>query len=63
LCIIVIPGQKEFWGEAIIPATIAAVLGEVIVSLCTPPEKLSFEELVEVTRVERELFEKASGQG
>lgn len=42
------PTWNEFWGGSVIPAlTISAVLG-VIVSLATPPEKLSQEEVVEI---------------
>ena len=48
-----VPGQEEFWGKPIIPATLAALVGEVGVSLLTPAPKTSFREVAENMRDQR----------
>lgn len=57
LITIFVPSQAEFWTSPVIPATIAGLIGEVVVSLFTqsPDEhKLSFEEVAEQMRTQRE---------
>jgi SSS family solute:Na+ symporter len=53
LFVIWVPGQKELWGETIIPATLGALLAHLVVSLLTPQEKLSFEQVAELMAAER----------
>ncbi len=54
LLVMMIPSQEEFWKRPIIPATLAALVGEVIVSLFTSPNKISFEEVAVIMEKERQ---------
>lgn len=54
LLVMVIPGQEELWGTPVIPATLAALLGEVVVSFFTSPDEIPFEEVAQMMEKERE---------
>lgn len=55
--ILYVPGQRERWGDAMIPATLAGLVAHVTVSCCTPRKTVSFEETAEVMRRERHHIE------
>lgn len=57
LLVIFVPGQAEFWVKPIIPATLASLIAEVVVSLMTPPNKLSFEEVTSVMMKQRQAID------
>ena len=50
------PSWSAYWGGSVIPALKVALVAGVIVSLLTPPEKLSQEEVVERLAKEREAM-------
>jgi len=53
--VMLIPSQQEFWERPILPATLAAFFGEVLVSLYTyTGDKPSFEEVSEIMSQERQ---------
>jgi SSS family solute:Na+ symporter len=54
LIVMFVPAITEFWVRPIIPATLAGIFVQIIVSLITPPKKLSFEEVVIKMTKERE---------
>lgn len=53
LFVMVTPSQQEFWERPILPATLAALAGEVVVSLFTYSDKPSFEEVAKTMEEER----------
>jgi len=53
LVVIFVPGQAKFWARPIIPATLAGLIAEVVVSLLTPPNKRSFQEVAAAMTRER----------
>lgn len=57
LVIMYLPGQTTFGRNPIIPATVAGVAAFVIVSLVTPANKLSFEEIADKLSEERKSME------
>ncbi len=57
LVIMFIPAQASFWGNPIIPATIAGLIAQVIVSCLTPSNKRTFEQVAEALTRERESLE------
>jgi solute:Na+ symporter, SSS family len=57
LGVMAIPAGLGFWNEPIIPATLAGIVAQVIVSLLTPPNTRSFDDVAaEMTR-QREAVE------
>ncbi len=61
LVLMFIPSQNPILGNPIIPATIAGILAQVIVSLLTPPPSHTFEDIVEAMTRERDRIENATG--
>ncbi len=59
LIIMFLPGQADFWQNPIIPATAAGVIAFIVVSLITPANKYSFEEVAEKLYEERKAVEEA----
>ncbi|MHB8579232.1 MAG: sodium:solute symporter family protein [Ignavibacteriaceae bacterium] len=57
LVIMFLPKQADFWKNPIIPATIVGAAIYIIISLLTPPNKLSFEDIVERLNFERHAIE------
>ena len=57
LIVIFVPSQKEFWVKPIIPATLGGLIAEIVVSLLTPPNNRSFEEIVEVMAKQRQQLD------
>ena len=57
LVVIFVPGQAEFWVKPVIPATMAGLIAEVVVSLMTPPNKLSFEEIASAMNEQRQAID------
>ena len=57
LALMVIPAQARFWDNPIIPATVAGVIAQVVVSLLTPPNTRSFAEIAEAMKHERQHIE------
>lgn len=57
--ILYIPGQRERWGDAMIPATLAGVIAHITVSCCTPRRSVSFDEAAEMMMKERDNIERA----
>jgi SSS family solute:Na+ symporter len=57
LAVMLIPGQAEFWDNPIIPATVAGLIAQVVVSVLTPPNTRRFEDLVEAMKRERQAIE------
>jgi SSS family solute:Na+ symporter len=57
LAVMLIPGQAEFWDNPIIPATVAGLVAQVVVSVLTPPNTRRFEDLVEAMKRERQAIE------
>ena len=54
-------GQKEFWGEPIIPATAGAFLFHVAISLGAPADKQPFERVIDRMKLERARLEDQPG--
>lgn len=55
LLIIFVPKISDmFLGEPMIPATVAAIVAQIVVSLCTPRTTKTFDEVVESMRLQRE---------
>lgn len=54
IAVMLIPGQQILWKNPIIPATAAGVIGYIIVSLSTSPNKFTFEEMTEILFHERQ---------
>jgi SSS family solute:Na+ symporter len=54
LLVINVPALRTFFEKPVIPATIAALIVEVVVSLLTPADKKSFDEVAEMMKEERE---------
>jgi solute:Na+ symporter, SSS family len=57
LAVMFIPAQAKFWGNPIIPATVAGVIVHLAVSWFSPPKQRSFEEVAEALSREREAVE------
>ncbi len=57
LIVLFVPGQAEFWVKPIIPATLAGLIAEVVVSLMTPPNKVDFEEVTAAMMKERQAID------
>jgi SSS family solute:Na+ symporter len=57
LAVIFIPAQAKFWGYPAIPAVCAGALAQVVVSLLTAPNMLSFAEVAQDMTRERESIE------
>jgi len=57
LMVLLVPGQKEWWGEAIIPATLVALVAEIVVSLVTAHPKPSIAEVALIMQSERKDLE------
>ncbi|MDE3100154.1 MAG: sodium:solute symporter family protein [Verrucomicrobiota bacterium] len=53
----------EFWSNPTLPATLAGVMAQVGVSLCTPPKRRTFEEVAEAMTRERQAVEGAPAGG
>jgi SSS family solute:Na+ symporter len=53
LIVMYVPSQREFWVRPIIPATLAAFIGEVLVSLFTTHKKIPFKVVAETLTDER----------
>jgi SSS family solute:Na+ symporter len=54
LSVILIPQMNEFWEKPVIPATIAGLIGHVVVSLMTKPNEVPFMDVVEMMKQQRE---------
>jgi SSS family solute:Na+ symporter len=59
IALMLIPSQAKFWGNPIIPASIAGLAAHVIVSLMTTRPKRSVEEVAEMLAQERRAIEEA----
>jgi len=57
LLVMYVPAQKEFWEKPAVPASIAALIGHIVVSLITRNEKVPFEQVAEQMRQERAALE------
>ncbi len=57
LVVMFAPGQAEFWGNPMIPASMAGAIAHVVVSLLTRPTSRSFEEVAEALSRERQAVE------
>jgi solute:Na+ symporter, SSS family len=57
LAVIFIPAQAKFWGYPAIPAVLAGAAAQFVVSLLTPPNTHSFEEIAETMSRERQAIE------
>lgn len=58
LAVIFVPALAASWKEPIFPAVIAGLVAEVAVSLLSPPNKRSFEEVAAAMACEREAIER-----
>lgn len=58
LVVMCVPGQTELWEEPVIPATLAALVGGVAVSLLTPAPKATFSEVAQQLATERSAIDK-----
>lgn len=58
-----IPSRNPILANPIIPATVAGIIAQVIVSLITPSSRHSFEEVVDAMTKERDRIENAAGTG
>ena len=54
------PAWTEYWGGSVIPALVASIIAGTLVSLLTPPDKLSQAEVVELLAKRREAMSNAS---
>jgi SSS family solute:Na+ symporter len=54
LAVTFIPAQTDFWNNATIPATLSGFIAHVVVSLLTPRQTRSFEEVAEALSHERD---------
>ena len=54
------PAWTEYWGGSVIPALAASIIAGTLVSLLTPPDKLSQAEVVELLAKRREAMSNAS---
>lgn len=59
LAVMFIPAQAKFWGNPTIPATLIGLLAHVAVSLMTPRQTRSFDEVAAVVAHERQAIEGA----
>jgi SSS family solute:Na+ symporter len=57
LLVMLIPSQMKFWGNSTIPATLAGLFCQVVVSRKTPPKQRSFEEIALAMQGERQAIE------
>jgi SSS family solute:Na+ symporter len=57
LLVMIIPSQMKFWGNPTIPAALAGLLCQVVVSRLTPPKQRSFEEIALAMQGERQAIE------
>jgi SSS family solute:Na+ symporter len=62
LCIMFIPSEGKFWRTPI-PAALAGLLAQIVVSVLAPPRIRSFEEIAEELARERRAIEEASVHG
>ncbi|HTR81099.1 MAG TPA: sodium:solute symporter family protein [Bacteroidota bacterium] len=60
LIVIFVPSFEQFWNAPIIPATIAGLVAHVIVSMLTPPNSRSFEEIADLMTSQRIVIEGSS---
>jgi SSS family solute:Na+ symporter len=60
LVVIFIPAQVKFWGYPAIPAVLAGATAQFLVSLLTPPNPHSFEEIATIMSRERQTIEDES---
>jgi SSS family solute:Na+ symporter len=59
LAVMFIPSQAELWKQPGVPAAVAGLLAHVVVSLLTPPQQHSFDEIVQAMQRERQSIEGA----
>jgi solute:Na+ symporter, SSS family len=57
LAVINIPAQAKLWGNPAIPAAVAGLIAQVVVSLLTPARQHSFEEITQRMKQERQAIE------
>jgi solute:Na+ symporter, SSS family len=60
LVVMLIPAQAQFWGSPTIPASLAGLVAQVVVTLLTPPSRRSFQEMVQVMALERQKIEEGA---
>jgi SSS family solute:Na+ symporter len=55
--VMALPSQAKFWGNPTIPATLAGLFAQILVSYFTPPRKRGFEEIALAMKSERQAIE------
>jgi SSS family solute:Na+ symporter len=57
LAVMFIPSQAKFWGNPTIPATVAGLIAQIVVSRLTPPAQRSFDQVAQAMKIERQSIE------
>jgi SSS family solute:Na+ symporter len=57
LAMLCVPASVQVWKEPILPATLAAAIAHIVLSLCTPPTTRSFQDVAAAMTRQRQAFE------